>query len=53
LARTLDPLAESSQRLWEWADYGLTLAGLFAVWVWRRRVKATDRIRYDQVLAEV
>src|SRR5690606_31719166 len=53
LASTLVPLREGDQRLWESVNYGLALAGLVAVWAWRRRVATVDRKRYDQVLAEV
>ena len=53
LARTLAPLREGEQRLWEYLNYGLAILGLAAVWGWRRRVAATDRKVYDRILAEV
>jgi ABC-2 type transport system permease protein len=53
LASTLVPLREGDQRLWESVNYALALAGLVAVWAWRRRVASSDRKRYGQVLAEV
>ncbi|MGQ9426545.1 Gldg family protein [Gilvimarinus sp. F26214L] len=53
LARTLDPVSEGEQRLWEYLNYALALAGLAVVWGWRRRVAASDRKRYQQILAEV
>ncbi|AUL99307.1 ABC transporter permease [Rhodocyclaceae bacterium] len=53
LARTLDPLREGEQQLWEYLNYGLALLGLAAVWGWRRRVAATDRRYHDRILAEV
>ncbi len=53
LARTLIPMPESEQRLWEYLNYGLALAGLFGVWLWRRRVAAADRRRYQKILAEI
>lgn len=53
LARTLDPLREGEQRLWEYLNYGLALLGLAAVWGWRRRVAASDRRVHDRILAEV
>lgn len=53
LARTLEPLGEAGQRRWEYANYGLALLGLIAVWGWRRAVAAADRRRYQQLLAEV
>lgn len=53
LARTLVPMAESSQRAWEWGNYLLCLGALFLVWLWRRRALIADRERYDAILAEV
>jgi len=53
LARTLDPLPEETQRMWEYVNYGLALLGLVAVWLWRRHVASADRRVYDRVLAEV
>lgn len=53
LARTLYPMREGGQRLWESLNYGLALAGLLAIWIWRRRVAAVDRIRYQKILSEV
>ncbi|NGZ97650.1 MAG: hypothetical protein CV089_16275 [Nitrospira sp. WS110] len=52
LARTLDPLPDGRQQLWESANYGLALIGLLTVWIWRRRVAAADQKRYQQVLME-
>ncbi len=53
LARTLTPIPESRQRMWEYLNYALALAGLFAVWAWRRRIDAHDRLRYQRILREV
>ncbi|WP_031432116.1 Gldg family protein [Methylomarinum vadi] len=53
LARTLDPMPDGEQRVWEWINYGLALVGLLAVWGWRRRVAASDARGYNAVLAEV
>lgn len=53
LARTLDPIAESSQRFWEYLNYGFALAGVLLVWAWRRQVAIADRKRYEQILAEI
>ena len=53
LARTLYPMPEGRQQLWENLNYGLALAGLFGVWLWRRRVAMTDARRYQAILREV
>ncbi len=39
--RTLDPMSEDQQRVWEYANYALALAGLAVVFVisWRRRIR--------------
>ncbi|MBS0448663.1 MAG: Gldg family protein [Proteobacteria bacterium] len=36
-ARTLAPLSREAQAGWEYANYGLALAGLAIVWAWHRR----------------
>ncbi|MEW7980561.1 MAG: Gldg family protein [Candidatus Sedimenticola endophacoides] len=53
LARTLDPMPDGEQRIWEWVNYGLAVVGLLAVWGWRRKVAAADKQHYNAVLAEV
>ena len=53
LTRTLNPLEASEQRFWEYLNYGLALAGLLLVWIWRRRVAARDHRRYQRILGEV
>ena len=53
LARTLDPMPDGEQQVWEWGNYGLALLGLLAIWGWRRRVAASDAQGYNAVLAEV
>lgn len=52
-ARTLAPLSAGDQMAWEYLNYALALAGLAAVWGWRRYVRRADRARYQQILAEV
>ena len=39
--RTLDPMTEDQQRIWEYANYALALAGLAVVFAisWRRRMR--------------
>mgnify|MGYP001812835930 FL=1 len=53
LARTLDPMSDGEQRVWEWINYGLAVLGLLAVWGWRRKVAAADKQHYNAVLVEV
>jgi len=53
LARTLRPLPEDRQRLWEVMNYAFALLGLVLVWLWRRRVAGSARKHYAQILAEV
>jgi ABC-2 type transport system permease protein len=52
-ARTLRPMSSGDQIFWEYLNYALALAGLVLVWVWRRRVRQADRVRYQAILAEV
>jgi ABC-2 type transport system permease protein len=52
-ARTLAPMERNEQLFWEYLNYGLALLGLVAVWFWRRRVRRTERFRYQSILAEV
>jgi ABC-2 type transport system permease protein len=52
-ARTLVPMERGDQLFWEYLNYGLALLGLFAVWLWRRRVRRRDRAHYQSILAEV
>jgi ABC-2 type transport system permease protein len=52
-ARTLEPLDEHHQRIWECINYALALAGLALVWIWRRLVARSDRRHHQRVLAGV
>lgn len=52
-ARTLVPLDQNQEVFWEYLNYFLALAGLAAVWGWRRLVVKADRSRYRKILAEV
>jgi len=53
LSRTLPQLPEGEQRLWEYANYALALAGLGGVWLWRLGVARADKRRYQRILGEV
>lgn len=52
-ARTLDPLSPAAQAGWEYADYGLVLAGLVVVWLVLRRRRSLAARRYQLLLQEV
>ncbi len=52
-ARTLRPMSSGNEMFWEYLNYALALAGLLLVWLWRRRVRRADRVRYQAILAEV
>jgi ABC-2 type transport system permease protein len=52
-ARTLSPMSSGDQLFWEYLNYGLALGGLVLVWLWRRRVRQAERVRYQAILAEV
>ncbi|MFO7324159.1 MAG: Gldg family protein [Pseudomonadota bacterium] len=53
LARTLDPLDDRERRFWEIGNYAAAVFGLVIVWLWRRRVRSADQLRYARVLGEV
>ncbi|WP_165855609.1 Gldg family protein [Marinobacter sp. JSM 1782161] len=52
-ARTLVPMDNGTQRFWEYLNYGLAAFALLLVWLWRRKVHASDQRRYQRILAEV
>jgi ABC-2 type transport system permease protein len=52
-ARTLKPMSNADQMFWEYLNYGLALGGLALVWLWRRRVRQAERVRYQAILVEV
>ncbi|MFO1208180.1 MAG: Gldg family protein [Amaricoccus sp.] len=51
-ASTLAPESGGNERLWEYANYALALAGLALVWGWRRAVARSDRARYARIIEE-
>lgn len=51
-ARTLDPLSERGERIWEYANYVLAAIGLFIIWLWRRSVAKGDARRYQRIFEE-
>lgn len=50
--RTLPPMDEDTQRTWEFANYGMVLAGLVVVFLINRRRTLARRSRYQQMLQE-
>ena len=52
-ARTLPPLSEDEQKLWEYTNYGFAALGLGLIWLWRRRTMAKDRARHAAIIAEI
>ncbi len=52
-ARTLEPMSETQQAGWEYANYALVLAGLVVVWMVRRRRQSAAARRYELLLQEV
>ncbi|MDJ0806570.1 MAG: Gldg family protein [Gammaproteobacteria bacterium] len=49
-SRTLAPLDQGAQVLWEYLNYALALLGLLAVWLVRRQSQKQTRLRYAAVL---
>ncbi len=52
-ARTLEPMVDQSQQLWEIANYILALLGLGIIWLLRRRSLRLDQLRYTKLLSKV
>ncbi len=53
LARTLYPLSQGAQQVWETVNYIAVMLGLLIVWGWRTHTRRADAHRYQQILAEV
>jgi len=52
-ARILAPMDQGAQLFWEYLNYALALLGLLAVWFWRQRLRGSEQVRYQAILAEV
>jgi gliding motility-associated transport system permease protein/gliding motility-associatede transport system auxiliary component len=52
-ASTLVPESAGAERVWEYLNYGLALAGLALIWGWRQWIAQRDRTRHAQILQEV
>jgi ABC-2 type transport system permease protein len=50
-SRTLVSMAPSKQAMWEYLNYGIALAGLLGIWIWRRWAKRASLIRFQNFLA--
>jgi ABC-2 type transport system permease protein len=51
-ARTLAPRSREAEAGWEYANYGLALAGLALVWLWHRRRRQVVAHRHALLLQE-
>ena len=51
-SRALVSMAPSRQAIWEYLNYGIALAGLLAIWFWRRWIKRSNLIRFQKFLAQ-
>ncbi len=51
-ARTLEPMSEENQQIWEIFTYILVILGLFAIWIFRRQAAKKDKDRYKSILQE-
>ncbi len=49
-SRTLPPMSEASQMTWEYANYGLALLGLLAIYLFRRLARRSAEKRYLAIL---
>jgi ABC-2 type transport system permease protein len=49
-SRTLDPVKVGRQQLWEYANYGMALAGLVLLYFIRRRLREQSNRRYREML---
>jgi ABC-2 type transport system permease protein len=52
-ARILEPMQQGTRLFWEYLNYLLALAGLFAIWFWRRKQNQSKQTLYQKILAEV
>ncbi len=53
LARTLEPLTPAQRQFWEALNYGMAVLAMGLLAFWRHRVRISDRVRYQRILAEV
>ena len=51
-SRTLAPMPQGERALWEYLNYGLALAGLLGIWLWRRWAQRSSLIRFQNILAQ-
>ena len=49
-SRTLPPMTQASQMTWEYANYGLALFGLLAVYLFRGLFRRSAKRRYNAIL---
>ena len=51
-SRTLTSMASGEQAWWEYLNYGIALAGLLGIWLWRRWAQRLSLARFQTLLAQ-
>jgi ABC-2 type transport system permease protein len=51
-SRTLTSMASGEQAWWEYLNYGIALAGLLGIWLWRRWAQRSRLARFHTLLAQ-
>jgi len=51
-SRTLVSMVSHRQAMWEYLNYGIALAGLLGIWLWRRWVQRSSLARFHTLLAQ-
>jgi ABC-2 type transport system permease protein len=51
-SRTLTSMASGEQAWWEYLNYGIALAGLLGIWLWRRWAQRSSLARFQTLLAQ-
>jgi ABC-2 type transport system permease protein len=51
-SRTLVSMVPHRQAMWEYLNYGIALAGLLGIWLWRRWAQRSSLARFHTLLAQ-